>query len=546
MSLSFPPRPAASRPRLPAWLGITLLALVYLFVGIAHDPWRGEDVQHIDLIARLFRQENWLFPQMAGEAAPAANGPLWYWASALLTLLLGDWMPFHDAARLASPLFVLLALFHLARTANALYGEACRTPAALLVIGTLGMALPAHTAHPVTALLAAFAIALHGLARLTHRPVTAALQTALGCVLLFLADGLPALLLALPLIVLLPLLSPPCRGFRVSAAGLLALVLTCVSIALWLVFLYLTEPRHLLLWWNASLQTVHLPWQDELFPGAWLATAGWQLWPLWPIAAWTLWHNRATLAPASLLPRAALVLALGYALFTGGDDLIASLPALIVPCVLLAAASVPSLRRGAANAFDWFGTMSFTVFAILLGLLWSAANFDWPPGLARSVGRIVPEYVAHTAAWPAALALALFLCWILLLRRLPRGSLRGAANWALGITLMWLLAATLLMPLFDAHRNYRPMADSLADTLAPLPAGCIAFVNSNPGLLGALDYFAGINAAPLAAGDSTACRYLLTRNERAPESLAPEWIEIWRYRFNGGRNLEYFRLYQHR
>ena len=73
MSLSFPSRPAASRPRLPAWLGITLLALVYLFVGIAHDPWRGEDVQHIYLIARLFPQENWLFPQMAGEAAPAAK-----------------------------------------------------------------------------------------------------------------------------------------------------------------------------------------------------------------------------------------------------------------------------------------------------------------------------------------------------------------------------------------------------------------------------------------------------------------------------------------
>ena len=546
MSLPFPSRPAATRLRLPTWLAITLLALVYLFVGIAHEPWRGEDVQHIDLIARLFRQENWLFPQMGGEAAPAANGPLWYWASALLALLLGDWLPLHDAARLASPLFVLLAIFHLARTANALYGEACRTPAALLAVGTLGLVLPAHSAHPATALLAAFAIALHGLARLTRRPVTAALQTALGCVLLFLADGLPALLLALPLIVLLTLLSPPCRGFRISAAGLLALTVTAASIALWLVFLYLTEPRGLSLWWNTSLQTFRLPWQDELFPGVWLADAGWQLWPLWPLALWTLWHNRATLAPASLLPRAALVLALGYALFTGGDNLTASLPALIVPCVLLAASSLPSLRRGAANAFDWFGTMSFGVFAILLGLLWSAANFGWPPGLARSLNRIVPDYVAQPETWPAALALVLFLCWILLLRRLPRTALRGAANWALGITLMWLLAATLLMPLFDAHRNYRPMADSLSDALAPLPGGCIAFINSNPGLLGALDYFAGLRAAPLAAGDSTACRYLMTRNDRAPETLAPEWEEIWRYRFNGGRHLEYFRLYQQR
>ena len=144
------------------------------------------------------------------------------------------------------------------------------------------------------------------------------------------------------------------------------------------------------------------------------------------------------------------------------------------------------------------------------------------------------------------LALVLFLCWILILRRLPRTALRGAANWALGITLMWLLAATLLMPLFDAHRNYRPMADSLSDALAPLPGGCIAFINSNPGLLGALDYFAGLRAAPLAAGDSTACRYLRTRNDRAPETLAPEWEEIWRYRFNGGRHLEYFRLYHQR
>lgn len=544
--MNLPPSATSARMHLPAWLAIALLATVYLCTGIMHDPWRGNDVQHIDIVANFFGQNGtWLVPQLAGKPALPGHGPLWYWVSALFTLLLGDWLPFHDAARFAGAFFVAAALFHLARAARALYGEACHTPAALLLLGTLGLVLPAHMANPVTALIAAFALALHGLARLPHRPVTAGLQTALGGVLLFLADGLPALLLVLPLIPLLTLCSPTCRGFRTSAAGLLALVLIVLAVAVWCSLLYLYHPKVLPLWQESNLQLFPTLWSVGHFLPDWLALAGWSLWPLWPLACWTLVHNRPTLAVASLLPRAALLLALGYALLSGGGN-DPALPALMPPLVLLAAAGVPQLRRGAANAFDWFGTMSFTVFAILLVLLWSAANFDWPPGLARSIARLVPEYQTDTDLYPLLPATLLFALWLSILRRLPKGVLRGPANWALGVTLMWLLAATLLLNLFDTHRNYRPMADSLTATLRPLPSGCIAFTNSTPSLIGAFDYFAALHTTPLDPGDSTGCRYLLTRNARHPEHLAPEWREIWSYQFNGGRTLEHFRLYQHR
>jgi hypothetical protein len=51
---------------------------------------------------------------------------------------------------------------------------------------------------------------------------------------------------------------------------------------------------------------------------------------------------------------------------------------LLPPLVLLAVPGVFSLRRGAANAFDWFGMMTFTFFAALCWIVWSAMVFGWP------------------------------------------------------------------------------------------------------------------------------------------------------------------------
>ena len=94
--------------------------------------------------------------------------------------------------------------------------------------------------------------------------------------------------------------------------------------------------------------------------------SAWFLWPLWPLALWTLWaRRRALLSPQLFAPLAAFALLfIGVAILGPRQDinLLATLP----PLVLFAAHGLPTLRRGAAAAFDWFGVMTFGFFAFLI------------------------------------------------------------------------------------------------------------------------------------------------------------------------------------
>jgi hypothetical protein len=74
---------------------------------------------------------------------------------------------------------------------------------------------------------------------------------------------------------------------------------------------------------------------------------------------------------------------------------------------------VSSLRRGAANAFDWFGVMTFIFFGIVVWLGWSALHFGWPPGLARQVARMAPDF--QHGAWLAGALIGLTLSLMLVI-----------------------------------------------------------------------------------------------------------------------------------
>jgi hypothetical protein len=84
-----------------------------------------------------------------------------------------------------------------------------------------------------------------------------------------------------------------------------------------------------------------------------------------------------------------------------------SAPALLLlpPLVLLAVPGVDSLRRGAANAFDWFGMITFSLLPCSPGLA-GARWFGWPERLARQAVRLEPGFVGHFSLPASALA-----CW---------------------------------------------------------------------------------------------------------------------------------------
>lgn len=539
--------PTSSRfhKRLYGTLGLTLLVGLYLLVGLSgHDPWRGDDARHFGPVYSMLRGEGWLFPLIAGE--PFADfPPLYYWTAAVLAYLLGPVLPFHDGARLASALFTALAIYSIARGAERLYGRPARTPAALLTLGTLGLVLHAHETQPLIALVAMVALTLAGLARVPAQPLIGGLQAGVGSALAFLAGGPAGAFLTLPLFPLLMIASPDCRTPHGSGGLLVGLCLALGLGALWPLALHLSAPELLSLWvseeWSPFgsqlLEAGTLPRLFELL--------GWFVWPLWPLALWGLWRGRRQLCALPwLLPLGSGLIGLAWLIVNGDVSPPLALP-LIPPIALLAAGGVPSLRRGAANAFDWFALMSFAVFALLVWIAWTAQAFAWPPGLARHIARVTPSFSFEGGLTQAFGGILLCLAWLLLVWRLPRSTSRGPANWAMGMTMLWCLAVLLLMPWFDHGRSYRPMVHSLASAVAAQPADCIATTGLPDAVRSSLHYYADIRTIE-AHGGTTPCGLLLVYDDRRLNAPSPssEWKNIWEYRRGGGKQLEVLRLYQ--
>ena len=540
-----PPRGSLLQRHLFGAFGLTLLIALYLLPGaIGHEPWRGDDIKHFAVVYSMLGGEGWLFPHMAGRPL-VEYPPLYHWVSALFASLLGPLLPLHDAARLATPFFAGLAIFWIARASARLYGRHTRTAAALLTVGTLGLVVHAHENQPLIALMAMQAMTLAGLALTPTQPVKGTLQACAGIALAFLSAGLAGLLLTLPLTLIVTLTCRECRSPRASGALILGLTLALLAIAAWPLALQRSEPELLSLWWatdwarltSSTLSLGDMPRTLELL--------AWFIWPLWPIVLWSLWRNRRHLLQLPwMLPCTAMMLAAAWIYANGTFEAAAMLP-LLPPMALIAAGGVPSLRRGAANAFDWFAVMTFGFFAILVWLAWSAQALFWPPGLARSLDRMAPELVLTGTTQQVALGVTIVLVWLLLVLRLPRTVDRGPINWAMGMTMLWCLAVTLLMPWFDYNRNYKPVVQALAEELENHPPSCIASMGLDPSHHAALDYHAGLRMHPVTLHEARCSLVLVKDVQGSSTSAAAEsWDELWEYRHAGGRHLEVFRLYR--
>jgi 4-amino-4-deoxy-L-arabinose transferase-like glycosyltransferase len=139
------------------------------------------------------------------------------------------------------------------------------------------------------------------------------------------------------------------------------------------------------------------------------------------------------------------------------------IPALLMlpPLALLATPGALTLRRGAANAFDWFAMMTFSLFAGRLAG-WSAMALGWPEKLAKRVVVLRPGFVGQFDLLAFVIGLAATAWWIWLIVTAPRSPYRSLTHWTLGFTTLWLLATTLILPWFDYGKSYRPVAQAIA------------------------------------------------------------------------------------
>ncbi|MCX8086021.1 MAG: glycosyltransferase family 39 protein [Rhodocyclaceae bacterium] len=501
-----------ARPLLP-WGWLALLAALYLLAGTAaHDPWKAEDAIHLGIAYGFAQGDDWRFPHIANEPWPH-TAPLYHWLAALLGLLLGDFLDFHNAARLATAVFGAIFLTGLAGAARAFFDAAAARLAPLLALGTLGLMLPLHEAQPAVAGLAGAALAWWGGALLwqNERPRRGALLFGLGIGLAFLAHGLAGLVMASG--ALLPL--------ALRRDGLAWLLATLTALPLFLCWPLLVEPTAPGLWaswWANELAeaTTARRWPAPRHLKELLVNA----WPLWPLALWSLWLKRRDWRPL-FAPAAGSVLALLW--YLSGSPRPLSLLPLILPLALLAAAGAAQLKRGAANAFDWFALITFGCAAALVWLGASALALGWPAKVAHNFEKLAPGHLTQYSPLALGFALLVTLAWLATLR-LPRSPWRAPFHWAAGLALMWSLAATLWFAWIDHHKSYRPVVAALKAALPP-DFVCLERINVGPAQRAMLDYFAGLRTVPPGSRERCHWRLVIDTAQRASPA---GWEEVWR------------------
>jgi 4-amino-4-deoxy-L-arabinose transferase-like glycosyltransferase len=504
---------------------LTALLVIYIFTGlIGHDPWKHDDAISIGIAHDIARHGNWLLLQLAGRTYPDA--PLYYWLAAAIGKAFSWLMPFHDAARMTSGVFTLLSLEFILLAARELHGREHAAAAPLILAGSIGFLFHAHEAQPMLVALTAHTAAYWALTLLPRQPRRAAAVFAAAFATGFLANGL------LPVITLLPAMAIAVwrSENRARHAGwlLAGIGAAAVPCAAWLLAVYTASPGYFASFFQAELATLTLPANPAANFLRYANLLLWYAWPALPLAGWSLWSKRRGLgAPAIALPALSFLAALlVLALLTS----LRSATALLVlpPLVLLAAAGVGALRRGAANAFDWFGMVTFTFFACIVWIGWSALVFGWPERLARQAVRLEPGFVGTFSAPAFLFALACTGIWFWMIVTSPRSPMRGIMHWMAGLTLFWLLLASLWMPWIDYGKTFRDVSASLAKAL-PARTDCIAGAGLQLSFLATLDYFEDIRIIPQRSERAAACSWLLVQgNQHNPAGLAEAgWRPAW-------------------
>ena len=574
---------AAATLALPRW-ALYGLGLLYILPGlIGRDPWK-DDAASFGIMWTMAHGglQDWLMPHVAGLPAPD-EGPLAFWLGALCIKLFGWLVGDVMGARMSTiALFVIGTVslwhtaFHLGRRAEAQplrlafggqpepddYGRTLADTAVLIYLGCLGLLLHSHETLAVTLQGALLSWFLFRSVRLIEDMSTRnALLVGLALGLLALTRGFA------PPLVLLAALYLCTRFLKMPSAPTLRHLgqAACVGVLVPMVWVlpssvvapYGGSPVSEWLAWNASQLSI---------PG-WLSlktffrVGVWYFWPAWPFAAWAAWAWRRQRGLLHIILPTCFVGTLTLLILCDPVPENGDLLKLLPPMALMAAFGLPTMKRGAINAIDWFSVMVLTLLGGLVWLFWIAKLTGWPAQLAKNALKLVPGFNPEFGILSFTVAASATIGWIVLvhwrLSRQPAVLWRAVVLSSGGLILLWVLLMTLFLPDLNYARSYASVARQIATRL-PADADCID-TNVGPAQRASFAYFGHLPFAPV---DSTGCSYLLLQDSiKNPTQNTPmqngalvrggaarpfrprDWTLMWEGRRPSDRD-ERFRLYR--
>ena len=213
---------------------IALLCLAWIVPGlVGHEPWKTDEPYTFGVVYDMLRGGSLLVPTLAGEAF-LHEPPLYYWTAALTAHLASPWLALHDGARLATGLYVALALLFCGLAGRELNGRGNGGIALLLLLGCFGLTLRGHEGITDIVPLAGFALAYYAWTLALRRAFAGGVLLGIAMGAVFLAQGTLETLILIAISVLLPLIFRAWRTQTYSSALLFALLVATPLIAAWL------------------------------------------------------------------------------------------------------------------------------------------------------------------------------------------------------------------------------------------------------------------------------------------------------------------------
>ncbi len=533
---------------------LVLFAAYCLLGTFGRFPWKADEPYSFGIVWNMLENDRWLVPHVGADPF-LEKPPLMFWLGALCARLL-PWMVPHEASRLAVVLCVAVTVGAFCRASARLYDEtrdcaaALRGPASLpdpaawrmlaltLLVGTVGLAEHIHKFTADLAQLAGATLALAALMRSCPRGAAATLSQARRQVIgqgAMLGLGVGVALLSKGLLVpgIVGLTCVLCRwllpGWRRAvgrpfyiAAGAAALPF----ILPWPWLLYHVAPGLFDEWFwvnnigrftgAAALGGHDNPLRDRIL-SIWIngAPASWFLLAALPglargmglgAAAWV----RRILILACLRPAYAMVavystIAILVMCSSASMRDIYLLPVYPALALLAVPLAVPRGRPGAGAATLmrrlWNALVGLTLVVIVL--TWIQLGQSGEPSLWLmfwpGISQQFPVPFSLQRYWGApVIALGLMACWWGAIR--PRSGAGLLSSWACGLTVVWGVTFTLLMPWLDAARSYQDTFRSLAGHLDK--AHCLATDGLGESELAMLHYVTGRTGIRIYAGKS--------------------------------------------
>ncbi|MDB5992784.1 MAG: glycosyltransferase [Herbaspirillum sp.] len=565
--------PASATRALPRW-ALLALGLLYILPGlIGRDPWKNTDATSFGIMWTMAHGtlRDWFAPNVVGLMLPTES-PLTYWLGAISIKLFGGALGDAVASQVSTVGFFLIGSLSIWYTTYLLgrrqeaqplqlafggqpeprdFGRTLADGAFLIYLGFLGLLVHSHESGPRTLQIALLSFAMYLATRLFGAPQlklrhAAALGAAMGALVLTRGWLLP-LAIWLGLIVLAAMRE---RRIITRLCGI-TLPLALIITGAWVFATKLVVaggPAQLDTWMSWNLYQINWPTLASL--GYFLKYGVWFAWPAWPFAIWAVYAWREQRAALHIgLPVAFFLPLVVLTLMNQHTDDGMLLP-LLPPLAILAAFGLPTMKRGAINAVDWFSVMTLTTCAAFIWVGWIAKETGWPAQIAKNAYKLAPGFQPGFSRIAFVIALLASLSWIVLVHwrisRRPSVLWRAVVLSSGGVILCWLLLMTLWLPWINYGKSYAGVAQQIETHLPPVKQ-CVDS-NVGPAQRASFAYFGHVKFAET---EGMRCDFLLLQDSIADDDTQRQqlqqypgrWRMLWEGRRPSDRD-ERFRLYR--